>query len=1191
MARPKNAEVKLADLVMLQMVGSLEQFLKSFYSQNGHRQIIEEARESSTTPKLFEEIIQRSVEAQFGDRHAALRELVQNSLDSYEWDSAREVDVRFSEDRKGQKIVVDDRGKGMTPLGLMRDLLIPYNSGGKEFNPEKIGEHGIGWYSALSLARSVEVITKKAGSAPIVALVKKKKGTWVANLRNPSPEELVSPDSGTRIILNLAPNATTIDDVSDYMHLYAGHVPATNSVMLNGEKINTLNGFYETGGSARLKNRGLEGQLDVKFSLRRFSRYDERPSDFALRDKNPQQVIYTQNGLFVRFEQNPYASGSVHSAFFQGLSDAGIDFWVEIPANIRLTKGRNNVIADDEAVLYEAMYKAFEDTIIESVLSNEFILEKCSGTIDSVLAEIFEQKYSKLVANLERQKYSRLRRIASVGAPFLRASASVLETIVENSVKAATFVPLASKVYLPQIPKYGLSAGKFSLELLAASPRALAECLYWGYRGGELALRGIDMAIDYIFSHKKKIAKAGLHVAAAMSAAYLAYVNRDIALLAAEIAGGVAITGGGMALVTKAASRVFPEVAYFSAGLYNYFREISSRAHLPEGHKPWEGLEEGYSTVSSAVRDRFGKIKGGLENLVYRIASFENIRERREEKIKRETERIARKYISRFHMDEFTKRLKDKKVITGRFVRVTKDRASKSSSYWHPETGLFALKDMDSETARISIEELINLYSRGRVRVEKFSFFMKDGDFLLNLENPLSATIYRQLQEVQKRVETDYNPRVIEDYLNDAKHLVFDMGGAIFDLFRPSQWGKYHTWHDNVDRKDYSPSIVAKAASIFRWTVNHGLGAAKSAAVAVSSKETYSGIHFPKLEVPKTKREEKKRERKSLEQIIRNSASAAKNLGEFSFKAGYFSMKFGFGVGAVAASIPFILSHRIGQSARNIDYSGAVPAIGEKIKNLERRLPVSELGSKLWSYASSFWGSGADSYFLLSPHVKRMHGRDLNRIVKLSNLGWEYKHLYSMISSIESLISTASATPERQVIFFSSEWERYQNPVSSRNPYELTVDLNNHLLEVFILPDIRQAQYEESRYYALFEYLLHDKAHQVVGRNDHNRWEGLHTGKKGPYDDKIYGAKMRIMQQVLDYMESHDVSFDDLIAGNMPDGPLFRKRYTHPISKVGLAALQSMKPMQLQRVRENLEKGKEYAFTPSGYFSAQERFK
>ena len=151
--------IRLHDLVMLQMMGELPEFLHLFNNGREYQKLIDRIDSNVTTKQVFKEIVHRSIENQFGEPLVALRELVQNGLDAYDPDQRKEIKISYERGPEYHTITVEDNGVGMSQLELLRDLLIPYNSGSKEANMEKIGEHGIGWYSTLDLAEIVEVFT------------------------------------------------------------------------------------------------------------------------------------------------------------------------------------------------------------------------------------------------------------------------------------------------------------------------------------------------------------------------------------------------------------------------------------------------------------------------------------------------------------------------------------------------------------------------------------------------------------------------------------------------------------------------------------------------------------------------------------------------------------------------------------------------------------------------------------------------------------------------------------------------------------------------------------------------------------------------------------------------------------------------------------------------------------------------
>ena len=82
----KVRTLPLADLVMVQMIGDFEGFLKLISNGTPNEEVssfLENVRGTSTSLKLFTGIVDKSIEAQFGEKHVAIRELGQNAIDSY----------------------------------------------------------------------------------------------------------------------------------------------------------------------------------------------------------------------------------------------------------------------------------------------------------------------------------------------------------------------------------------------------------------------------------------------------------------------------------------------------------------------------------------------------------------------------------------------------------------------------------------------------------------------------------------------------------------------------------------------------------------------------------------------------------------------------------------------------------------------------------------------------------------------------------------------------------------------------------------------------------------------------------------------------------------------------------------------------------------------------------------------------
>jgi len=87
--------IKLPDLVMLQMMGALPEFLNRFNNGEEYQTLIDNIGNDVTTKTVFMEIVNRSIENQFGEPLIALRELVQNGMDSYNSDEKKNVKLSF----------------------------------------------------------------------------------------------------------------------------------------------------------------------------------------------------------------------------------------------------------------------------------------------------------------------------------------------------------------------------------------------------------------------------------------------------------------------------------------------------------------------------------------------------------------------------------------------------------------------------------------------------------------------------------------------------------------------------------------------------------------------------------------------------------------------------------------------------------------------------------------------------------------------------------------------------------------------------------------------------------------------------------------------------------------------------------------------------------------------------------------
>lgn len=127
---------------------------------------------------------------QFADKHAFLRELVQNGIDA----GATKIDVTFDRDDRGVvRTSVTDDGAGMSRAVIEGPLLTLFSSS-KEEDRSKIGKYGIGFVSVFALEPDVVEVRTKSGTE-----------AWLLSLFGDHSWELAedktSPPRGTTVSL------------------------------------------------------------------------------------------------------------------------------------------------------------------------------------------------------------------------------------------------------------------------------------------------------------------------------------------------------------------------------------------------------------------------------------------------------------------------------------------------------------------------------------------------------------------------------------------------------------------------------------------------------------------------------------------------------------------------------------------------------------------------------------------------------------------------------------------------------------------------------------------------------------------------------------------------------------------------------------------------------------------------------
>jgi hypothetical protein len=261
----------------------------------------------------------------------------------------------------------------MTPQNLIKDLLIPYNSS-KFLDVDKIGEHGIGWYSIMDLAEKVEVITSKDGKFSH-AVVYKSGDNWFTDIDVKDGEQ-----KGTIVVAHVNKTKTNDKLIKDNLIKHLGLVPSKEiEITYNGQKINTLDNEYPYSAKIVLNFKGRKDSLKIGYKKR---------------DGNKLKTIkVTQDGLFIADMENPFTKKTLHHDLLNMCLESNLEIWIDLPKNIGLTKGRKEIVKKDQAVYYSALVRVFETLLLGRILDDEELVSKMDNELQYIMKNIFFDSY------------------------------------------------------------------------------------------------------------------------------------------------------------------------------------------------------------------------------------------------------------------------------------------------------------------------------------------------------------------------------------------------------------------------------------------------------------------------------------------------------------------------------------------------------------------------------------------------------------------------------------------------------------------------------------------------------------------------------------------------------------------------------------------------------------------------------
>jgi len=347
----------------------------------GRAAIVATCRSEATVHDLAERILSRTIYAQSSSRVGPLRELVQNALDA----SPRggRIDVRSSGgerpayglavQERDTEITVSDHGRGMSRSELLEDLLVPFRSG-KESEPDAIGEHGIGFLSALEIAPRIEItsVTRSGGHrlriAPVGERAPYADFTWSLS----AFDAPAGSPTGTTVRLTLEQpifRAALVAEISAAVSLVD---TAAARIFVNDALINTARLRLRKVARAPIGAGGELGELTLLVGRG---------------EGIPPQLMVAQGGLLVMARRDAFAgpSLSLHREIARAIMAAGYGLVAELPLAVPLNKGRSAVAALAAPAVSDAIVSAFERFVLEDALYDRELLRSVDHRLSSVL--------------------------------------------------------------------------------------------------------------------------------------------------------------------------------------------------------------------------------------------------------------------------------------------------------------------------------------------------------------------------------------------------------------------------------------------------------------------------------------------------------------------------------------------------------------------------------------------------------------------------------------------------------------------------------------------------------------------------------------------------------------------------------------------------------------------------------------
>ena len=222
---------------------------------------------STATPQKFEfqaeikQLLDIVIHSLYTEKEIFVRELVSNASDALEkfrhlqltekevFDDKLDLEINLTTDDKAKTITIQDFGLGMTRAELIENLGTIAHSGSKAFlkalgesgqkNANLIGQFGVGFYSAFTVAKSVKVYSHSWRSAE-AGHVWTSDGTGSYEI-----EESADLRRGTKIVIELKDDCADFSQdwkIKEVLERYSSFV--SFPINLNAKRINTVQALW-----------------------------------------------------------------------------------------------------------------------------------------------------------------------------------------------------------------------------------------------------------------------------------------------------------------------------------------------------------------------------------------------------------------------------------------------------------------------------------------------------------------------------------------------------------------------------------------------------------------------------------------------------------------------------------------------------------------------------------------------------------------------------------------------------------------------------------------------------------------------------------------------------------------------------------------------------------------------------------